>query len=68
MGDILGLLIEASYAQGDFEKARGILGQLRKRLVPGFSVEYYVDGETLKALNGLDEQGPEEEFIEEEFE
>jgi hypothetical protein len=65
MGDILGLLIESNYVQGEFEKARGILGQLKGRLGKGFSVEYYVDSEILKAIMSKDEPADSEEFIEE---
>jgi intraflagellar transport protein 140 len=68
MGDILGLLIESSYAVGDLEKARGILKQLKARLSTGFNIEYYIDGDILRALSdSTDNSEIQEGFIDEDI-
>jgi hypothetical protein len=68
MGDILGLLIESSYALGDLHKARGILEQLKSRLSNGFNIEYYIDGDILRALSdSKDNTENQEGFIDEDI-
>ncbi|KAJ2999283.1 hypothetical protein HDV02_003216 [Globomyces sp. JEL0801] len=66
VGDILGLLIETSYANGDLDKAKELLNRLKQRLAGSVNVEYYVDAQICKLLSPPQDTNI-EESIEENF-